>query len=108
MADLRDLFAQVQARYVPLQESCHGDFSKISGRPAWFKPPGLIFFWNSSEFLWNVEFTLLIRNCSAVVKREIRGVVGTRMCTNHTTLGEINLNFFILFKAKMGVLLITN
>ena len=68
----------------------------------------MLFSRNSFEFLWNVEFTLLIRNCSAVVKREIRGVVGTRMCTNHTTLGEINLNFFILFKAKMGVLLITN
>ena len=47
---LRDLFAQVQARYVLLQGSCLGDFAKISGRPAWFKPPGLLFFPNSSEF----------------------------------------------------------
>ena len=39
----RDLFAQVQARYVLLQGSCLGDFAKFSGRPAWFKPPDLLF-----------------------------------------------------------------
>ena len=65
---LHDLFAQVQARYVLLQGSCLGDFAKISGRPAWFKPPGSIFSRNSFEFLWDVEFTLLIRNCCAVDK----------------------------------------
>ena len=64
----RDLFAQVQARYVLLQGSCLGDFAKFSGRPAWFKPPGFIFSWNSFEFFWDVEFTLLIRNCCAVDK----------------------------------------
>ena len=36
VANLHDLFAQVQARYVLLQGSCLGDFAKISGRPARF------------------------------------------------------------------------
>ena len=52
VANLRDLFAQVQARYVLLQGSCLGDFAKISGQPAWSKPPGSIFSRNSFEFLW--------------------------------------------------------
>ena len=56
----RDLFAQVQARYVLLQGSCLGDFAKISGRLAWSKPSGSIFSQNSFEFLWNVGFALLV------------------------------------------------
>ena len=36
VAILRDLFTQVQARYVLLQGSCLGDFAKISGHPARF------------------------------------------------------------------------
>ena len=50
VAILGGLFAQVQARYVLLQGSCLGDFSKFSGRPALFKPPDLLFSRNSSEF----------------------------------------------------------
>ena len=68
VAILREHFALVQARYVLLQGSCLGDFAKISGRPAWSKPPGSIFSRNSFEFLWDVEFTLLIRNCCALNK----------------------------------------
>ena len=60
VAILRDLFTQVQARYVLLQGRCLVDLAEISGRPAWFMPPGLSFSQNLFEFLWNVGFILLI------------------------------------------------
>ena len=73
-----------------------------------FKPPDLLFSRNSPEFFWDVEFTLLIWFCCAIVKRESRGVVGTHMCTNHINTKRNELEILFYFKAKMGVLLITN
>ena len=108
VAILRGLFAQVQARSALPQWGCFGDFPEISGRPAWFKPPGLLFFWNSSEFFWNLVLILLIWFCCAVVKHESRVVVGTHMCTNHINTKRNELEILFYFKAKMGVLLITN
>ena len=60
VAVLRDLFAVVQAQYVLLQGSCLVEFAEITGRPAWFRPPGSIFSQSLFEFLLNVGFTLLI------------------------------------------------
>ena len=60
VAILRDLFIVVQARYMLLQGCCFGEFAKITGRPAWFRPLGTTFYRNSFEFLGNVEFTLLV------------------------------------------------
>ena len=52
--------------------------------------------------------TLLIWFCCAVVKHESRVVVGTHMCTNHINTKRNELEILFYFKAKMGVLLITN
>ena len=77
-------------------------FPKISGRLAWFKPPGLLFPWNSSKIFWHLVFTLLILFCCAVVKHESRGVVGTHMCTNHINTKRNELEILFYFKVKMG------
>ena len=68
----------------------------------------MLFFRNSSEFFWDLVFTLFIRFHCAIVKRESRGVVGTHMCTNHINTKRSELEILFYFKAKMGVLLITN